>query len=245
MFLEEQGKLWKFSSVRQKLYAIRKIHRLMRLPDPTHDEELNIVLRRIRRSKLSRPKQAKPLNKHHRDKFIAALPNTPCGRRDKVMIALGYETLARRSELVAIKTSDITFLPDGTARVMIRRSKADQFGSGRIAFTSTQTSILLKEWIEWRGHDADYLFCPIYKGNVLDRSLSATTVRRVIKRAAKLSGYDSNLAEEFSGHSMRVGAAQDLLCAGHNTSAIMRAGGWKSVSVLARYLEDAEHNVWA
>jgi len=25
----------------------------------------------------------------------------------------------------------------------------------------------------------------------------------------------------------------------------MRAGGWKSVNVLARYLERAEHNVWA
>jgi len=27
--------------------------------------------------------------------------------------------------------------------------------------------------------------------------------------------------------------------------ALMRAGGWKSVNVLARYLERAEHNVWA
>jgi hypothetical protein len=32
---------------------------------------------------------------------------------------------------------------------------------------------------------------------------------------------------------------------GFDTAAIMRAGGWKSVSVLARYLEKAEHNVWA
>ena len=43
---------------------------------------------------------------------------------------------------------------------------------------------------------------------------------------------------------MRVGAAQDLLCAGYDTVAIMRAGGWKSINVLARYLEYAEHNVW-
>jgi len=27
--------------------------------------------------------------------------------------------------------------------------------------------------------------------------------------------------------------------------ALMRAGGWKSINVLARYLERAEHNVWA
>jgi hypothetical protein len=42
----------------------------------------------------------------------------------------------------------------------------------------------------------------------------------------------------------RVGAAQDLLCAGFDTAAIMRAGGWKSINVLDRYLEFAEHNVW-
>ena len=44
---------------------------------------------------------------------------------------------------------------------------------------------------------------------------------------------------------MRVGAVQDLLCAGYDAAAIMRAGGWKSVNVLGRYLELAEHNVWA
>lgn len=217
----------------------------MRLPDPTWDEELNIIIRRIRRSKPSRPQQAKALNKHHRDMFIAALPDTPSGYRDKVMIALGYETLARRSELVAIKTSDITFLDNGTARILIRRSKSDQFGGGRTAFTSTNTTTLLDHWIKWRGANIDYLFCPIYKGIVVDRSLSATTVKRVIKRAARLAGYDQKDTREFSGHSMRVGAAQDLLCAGHDTAAIMRAGGWKSVAILASYLENAEHNVWA
>jgi hypothetical protein len=44
---------------------------------------------------------------------------------------------------------------------------------------------------------------------------------------------------------MRVGAAQDLLTRGFDTSVIMRAGGWKSINILARYLEQADHNVWA
>jgi hypothetical protein len=48
----------------------------------------------------------------------------------------------------------------------------------------------------------------------------------------------------FSSHSLRVGAAQELLRAGFDTAAIMRAGGWRSTNVLARYLEYAEHNVW-
>lgn len=38
---------------------------------------------------------------------------------------------------------------------------------------------------------------------------------------------------------MRVCAAQDLMSAGHDTIAIMTAGGWKNVEVVARYVERA------
>jgi len=69
-------------------------------------------------------------------------------------------------------------------------------------------------------------------------------VRDIVKQAARNAGLDDFVVKDFSGHSMRVGAAQDLLVKGHDTAAIMRAGGWKSVSILGRYLEQAEHNVW-
>ena len=244
-FLLDQSKSCAVSTIRQRIYAIRKIHNLMGLIDPTLDEEINLVFRRIRRSKFERPKQAKALNRNHRDNFLRALPQTPWGLRDKAIISTGYDILARRSELVALQINDIEFKSDGCARIIIRRSKADPFGSGRFAFTSNETATLLKQWLEWRGENSEYLFCPIYQGKAVNRSLGTTTIKRVIKKAAKLAGYDESEIGDFSGHSMRVGAAQDLLCAGHDTAAIMRAGGWKSTDVLARYLEYAEHNVWA
>ena len=67
----------------------------------------------------------------------------------------------------------------------------------------------------------------------------------MIKSAAKRDGLSPSIVDEFSGHSQRVGAAQDLLRKGFDTAAIMWAGGWKSVNTLSRYLEKAEHNVWA
>lgn len=70
-------------------------------------------------------------------------------------------------------------------------------------------------------------------------------MRRVIKEAAQRCDLRAGQVAAFSGHSTRVDAAQGLLKMGFDTAAIMRAGGWKSVSVLARYLEKAEHNVWA
>lgn len=152
--------------------------------------------------------------------------------------------MTRRSELVALRDDDITLRSDGTLRVLIRRSKADQEGQGRIAFTSADTACRVLDWQGWRGPRTEWLFCPIYQERPVDRSLSDTTVKTVVKTAAKQAGYSPEEVRAFSGHSMRVGAAQDLLRKGFDTAAIMRAGGWKSVNVLARYLEYAEQNVW-
>lgn len=60
----------------------------------------------------------------------------------------------------------------------------------------------------------------------------------MIKVAAKRAGL-AEAAAELSGHSMRVGGAQDLMMTGHDTLMIMTAGGWKNVEVVARYVEKA------
>ena len=77
----------------------------------------------------------------------------------------------------------------------------------------------------------------------INRDLSTSSVKCMIKSAAKRDGLNPSIVDEFSGHSLRIGAAQDLLHKGFDTAAIMRAGGWKSVNTLPRYLEEAEYNV--
>ena len=135
--------------------AIRKINPLTRLPDPTHDEDINLSLRRVRCPKLARPKQAKGLTRDYLDRFIASEPDTPWGLRNRAMLSLGYELLSRRSKLVAVKTADIEASPDGTLRVLVQRSKADPFGQGWLAFTSHQTADHVQDWLDWRGPEID------------------------------------------------------------------------------------------
>jgi site-specific recombinase XerD len=244
-FLQAQGQIFAPSTVQRRLYGIRKVHRLLDMPDPTMHEDVNLAMRKVRRLRPNRPKQAKGMTRDYLERFIEVQPDTPWGLRNKAMLSFGYDLLTRRSELVALRTEDIAWRHDGTLQVLIRRSKADQYGNGRIAFTSQRSAKLLEDWLDYRGMHIAPLFCPIYHGKAINRELTDMVLRRLIRASAEKAGFDRSLALTFSGHSMRVGAAQDLLSAGHDTAAIMRAGGWKSVDVLARYLEYAEFNVWA
>lgn len=59
-------------------------------------------------------------------------------------------------------------------------------------------------------------------------------VPEIVKRRAQAAGLDP---AAFSGHSTRVGAAQDLTAAGFGLPAIQQAGGWTSPAMPARYAE--------
>jgi hypothetical protein len=56
--------------------------------------------------------------------------------RERAMLCVAYETLARRAELGAIEVRDIDFHPNGNGQVLIRRGKTDAEGQGRLAYLS-------------------------------------------------------------------------------------------------------------
>ena len=57
--------------------------------------------------------------------MIDAQPDTLVGKRNRLLLSLGYDFLARRSELVAIRTEDLTFTPDGGLKGIRHRSKTE------------------------------------------------------------------------------------------------------------------------
>ena len=233
-----------YGSIQRKFYSARRLYSLTGFGDPTRHPDVGLAMRRIGRALTARPRQARGLTRVQLEDFIASLPDTPWGLRDRAILSLGFELLARRSELTALRTGDVTWRADGTLEVLVRRSKADQLGMGRLCFTSRRAAGHVESWLAWRGMEIGPLFCAIYRGKPIDRSLSEDSIRDTVKNAARAAGYDASIVREFSAHSLRVGAAQELLRRGYDGTAIMRAGGWRSTNVLARYLAFAEHNVW-
>ena len=60
---------------------------------------------------------------------------------------------------------------------------------------------------------------------------------RIYKAMAERAGVPAQMVRRLSGHSPRVGAAQDMIASGIGTPAIMQAGRWKSAAMVQRYGE--------
>lgn len=234
------------STLKRRLCAIRKVHRLLRLTNPVDDEEVAIALRRAMRSKRRRPKQALGLSAQMRDRLISACPtDTLIGLRDRAMFALGYDTLCRRSELVNLQLEDLARQPSGAGKILVRRAKNDPFGDGRWAYISPAAMAYLDEWLIGSAIQDGPILRAVIRNAVQPRGIESVAINRRLKAMAKNAGLDPASVSDLSGHSMRVGAAQDLMVAGRSLLQIMTAGGWTSTNVVGRYVRDADLNVWA
>ena len=94
-------------------------------------------------------------------------------------------------------------------------------------------------WLGAAGIGEGPLFQALHLGRPSGRSLRTCSIRRLVKRVARSAGLPKPVADQLSGHSMRVGAAQDMMVTGFDMLAIMQAGGWKTPTVVARYVENA------
>jgi site-specific recombinase XerD len=227
------------ATLKRRLAGIRKVHRLLRMENPVIDEEVVIAMRRALRAKCARPQQALGLTSDLRDQLIAACPKSLAGMRDRAMIALGYDTLCRRAELVALLVEDQRPASDGSAQILIRRSKNDPYGEGRLGYVSPESLKLIHAWLRAAGIDSGYIFRAVRGDRAGSHALHPYTVNRILKQAARAAGLPAETIEHLSGHSMRVGAAQDLIVSGLGVLPIMQAGGWKTMNVVGRYVENA------
>lgn len=235
-FIDDQTQSKALSTVRRRVEAVKFAHRMLDLPSPVHNSEVKLALRRALRANRARPKQSHGLTHDLLARILAACPDTLAGRRDTAIVCVGYDSLARSYELAQLK---VEHLADDHTRVLIPHAKNDPTGVGRIAYLSTRTQEILGDWLAESGIISGPLFQGLHTRKLSGRPLSTSAIRRLVKRAAMRADFERDEAKSISGHSMRVGAAQDMMIAGLDHIAIMQAGGWKTVDVVARYVENA------
>ncbi|QYO77761.1 tyrosine-type recombinase/integrase [Devosia salina] len=244
-YIEAERMCLKPGTLKRRLAAIRKLHQLAGEGDPTRDAEVDLAMRRASRAQPSRPQQALGITAERRDRLLAQCTDDLIGLRDRVLVSVGFDTLCRRGELVALSVTDLTKREDGRYNVLIRRAKNDPEGAGRTAHLSTRSSALVDDWFTAIGATRGPLLRPVYRSRALVLYLEPLTIGRVLKKLSKRADLQTTGPSKVSGHSLRVGAAQQLVLNGRGILQVMRAGGWRSMNVVARYVENVDLDVWS
>ena len=228
------------ATVRLHKAALAAIHKAAGHPDPTDNEGVRRIMQGIARAHGKGQKQARPLTAE----ALAAVKATARGRRqlgdgkrqesaersswrgrvDVALLATLRDGLLRRSEAAALTWGDVEFRDDGAALVTLRRSKTDQEAEGTVLYVGREAAQALQA------------IRPAPELLNQGASVFGMTTRHIgnrIRAAAKAAG----LGEGYTGHSGRVGMAQDLVKSGVELPALMTAGRWKSSKMPARYTE--------
>lgn len=227
----------KSSTIRRKVSSISAIHRLLYLEDPTKHHEVKITQRRIFRKLGTRFDQAYPITRRLLDKLLAVCGADLHGFRNRALLLIAYESMSRRSELVALRVDDIEWLENEGASILLRRSKTDLLGNGKWIHLSKEATNSVHSWLTSAGINSGFLLRGIRTSGTLTDSLCDNRISRIYKHLARKANIQEQTIRKISGHSMRVGAAHDLLSHGASLPQIMIKGGWAKTDTVMRYIE--------
>lgn len=226
-WMADEGR--KPSTITRAMLVIGRAHQLTGHPSPM-TPQVRQVLKGIRRTLGTAQHKAAPLLAEN---VVTASRKLGRGRRDvraRALLLLGFAMGARRSELVALEVSDIEFVSGGL-RVLLRRSKTDQEGQGRIVHVPASADPevcpvqAVRDWLTVSRLTSGRIF-----------RVTPETIRNLVKRAAKLAGLDPTL---YSGHSLRSGFVTSAVKAGKRQDKIMAQTGHRSATVMQGYIRAA------
>jgi integrase len=232
---QSEGK--KPATIRRYLATISRAHLAASLASPCASEPVRLALKALGRNHLARQRQAKALGWAEIKRFVDTAGAGIRASRERSLLCVAYDTMARRSELVALNVGDLEFLADGTGRALIRRSKTDQTGEAASAYLSAETVKWLKLWLDSAQITDGALFRRLIGRERVGDRLHADQIADIFKRIAAWIGLAVEEIAEVSGHSIRVGATQDLLALNIDLASVMQAGRWKTTQMPMRYGE--------
>lgn len=173
--------------------------------------------------------------------------------RNLAFIHVAYSTLMRISEITRIRIRDLSRTEDGRVILDVSHTKTIVQTGGLIKALSAFSSQRLDEWIDSAGLRAQpdaFIFCRVHRSNKplisIDKILSRPAVEDIFRKAWDTAGKNEfsapnkNRYRHWSGHSARVGAAQDMAKKGYPLAQIMQEGTWKKPETLMRYIRKVD-----
>ena len=226
----------KAKTIQRRTAAIRSFHLAAGLEPPTNAEGVKAVMRGIRRTLGTTKTKKAPATAEVVTSLLAVFPATLAGIRDRALVLVGFAAGLRRSELVNLDISDVSWRRKGLL-LHIRHSKTDQEGAGAHipipAGSKLQPVAALSAWLEASGITDGPIFRQVDRhGRLGAQRLSDRSVARIVKRAIAAAGIDESV---FSGHSLRAGFVTSALEAKVDHFKIMAITRHVKVDTLKEY----------
>jgi len=198
---------------------------------------VRLALEEMSRAQPARQRQARPFSWAEIKQFLETAGKGIRADRERAMLCVADDTMARRSELIALDVEDLTFSPDEAGTALIRRSKTDQAGEGTQAYLLRKTVRYLRQWLTIGNITEGAVFRRLVGRSQVGPRLHVDMVADIFKRVGKWIKLPEEAVGEISRHSIRVGATQDLLALNIDLVSVMQAGRWKSTHMPMRYGE--------
>lgn len=221
------------ATIRRRAATISRMHRAAGLENPCEHELVRLALKGIARVKGTDQKQAAGLTERDTLTIIDRTGDSNRNLRDVALMLVGRDLLARSSELVGLTVADLEETEPGML-VKLRRGKTTT--ETHSCFVGEAAAVALRSWLGRTGIVHGPVFQSLTKGGkATGRALDTRDVRRILKGLAVAARLGHGKA--VSGHSLRVGMAQDLVAANMDLPSVMQAGGWSTPVMVSRYTE--------
>ena len=169
-FVESMAETRAPATVSRYVASIAAAHRTAGAGEHATAEPVRLALRRMHRQKGRRQEQALGLTFDLRQRLLEASGDRLIDDRNRALLSVAYDSLLRRSELVALEVSDIAEDACGAATVLVRSSKADPEGSGEIVYLACDSMELVRAWLGRSGVSEGRLFRSLRRGPAWQRS---------------------------------------------------------------------------
>ncbi len=236
-FVDAKAEMRAPATVRRYVTSLAIAHRALGLEKTVKSPPVQLALKRMHRKKGRRQDQATGLTWPLRQRLMEAAGDRLLDDRNRALLAVAYDAMLRRAELVSLQVPDLLEELQGDGSLLVRRSKTDCEGRGEVVWVGRDTVRLVRAWLDRAGIAEGMLFRSVGKGGRVGERLHPCQVPRILKAMAHEAGLPEGVAGGLSGHSARVGAAQDMVAAGIELPAILHAGRWKSTAMVNRYGE--------
>jgi len=245
-YLAAAGEGYAMPTLRRRVAAIARACGVAGQPLDTKHPAIRETLRGIGRKHGTPARRAAALTTTEIKKLCRACGSDLAGSRDRALFLVGFAGAMRRSELVGLDVTNLTWTSDGLT-LLIERSKTDAEGEGaeiaipRGRSAETCPVVALQSWQAAAEITEGPLFRKVNRGgNVEAARLTPDGVRQILLKRANQAGIKGTLAEPISPHGMRAGFVTTAYRNGVPDEEIMGHTRHRSLTTMRSYVRRAK-----